>query len=353
MTRVIERRSQVLGAAFDPRANSLNAVRLALAAGVIVWHSFPITGTPLDWWPGHQLLSQVWVDGFFAVSGYLIVSSWLRRPKWWPFLKARLLRILPAFYVCLILIAVVIAPAATLLSGRSLSADYAGDAVGFVFKNALLRITQFGIAGTPDGVPYPGVWDGSLWTLFWEFLCYLGVLAIGVAGLLKYRATTPLLFGAAAVGILLTSYGPIDNFYVFAIARFGIMFTAGALVHQLQDRLPVRVGYLLGALAIVLASSFLPDYRIVAALPLAYLLIGVGATVRHPRLRLQNDISYGVYIYAFPVQQILVMFGLAALGVPFLALAAALGTIPLAMLSWFFIEKPALRLRGSRAGSRA
>ncbi|WP_431277444.1 acyltransferase family protein [Leifsonia poae] len=163
--------------AFNPKLNALNAVRLLLAVSVIVWHSLPLTGTPHPAPAITQLLGEGGVDGFFAISGFLIVSSWMRRPRWWPYLQARFLRILPAFWVCLIVTAVVIAPIGILLSRQAFPHTYVTDAATYVVKNAGLRITEFGIAGTPTNVPYPGVWNGSLWTLWWEFLCYLAVLA--------------------------------------------------------------------------------------------------------------------------------------------------------------------------------
>src|ERR1700712_722049 len=99
-----------LGEAFDPRSNALNAWRLVMAAGVILWHSWLITGRQLSFEPAHQLLRDVWVDGFFAISGFLITRSWFGKPRLREYFMARGLRILPAFWVCLIVIAFVIAP---------------------------------------------------------------------------------------------------------------------------------------------------------------------------------------------------------------------------------------------------
>lgn len=345
MTTRLAVRQNTLADVFDPRANSLNALRLALATGVIVWHSFPLTGGDIGFAPLRQLMSNGWVDGFFALSGYLIVSSWVRRPHWWTFLQARLLRILPAFYTCLVVTALVLAPLSLLLAGTAAPPGFWADAWGYIVNNGALRVTQYGIAGTPLDVPYPGVWNGSLWTLWWEFLCYLGVLALGVTGLLRHRWCVPAVFALCLVGVVASSYGPVDNFYLNSMSRFGIMFAAGALIHQFQDRIPARWSYVAVATAVVLASSVLPDYRIVAALPMAYLLIAVGSFVKNRIFWLRNDISYGIYIYAFPMQQCLAVLGLYALGVPLFAVLSIALTVPLALGSWYLVEKPALRLR--------
>jgi peptidoglycan/LPS O-acetylase OafA/YrhL len=99
---------------------------------------------------------------------------------------------------------------------------------------------------------------------------------------------------------------------------------------------------------IVLAAAFLPDYRLVAAFPLTYLLIIIAAGIRSPRLQLRNDISYGLYVYAFPVQQSLAMLGLWQLGVPAFAVLSAAATVPFAAASWFGVERYALKLKASR-----
>jgi peptidoglycan/LPS O-acetylase OafA/YrhL len=338
-----------LAATFDPKLNGLNAVRLLLAISVIMWHSFPLTGQARPAPAVTQLLGEGGVDGFFAISGFLIVSSWMRRPQWWAYLKARALRILPAFWVCLIITVVVIAPIGILLSHQTFPHTYIADAALYVAKNAGLRITEVGIAGTPTGVPYPGVWNGSLWTLWWEFLCYLAVLALGLTRLLTFRVTIPAIFAACLAGVILADAGAVDNFYLENAARFGLMFAAGALIYQFQHLLPARWAVVAMVAGVTAAASLLPDYRVVAALPLAYLVITTGALVKVRRLRLTNDISYGTYIYAFPLQQMLASAGLYVIGVPLFALTATAITLAVAALSWYAIEKPAMRLRRSRA----
>ena len=158
-----------LDRAFDPRSNSLNAVRLVLSLGVIYWHSFALTGAEISLGPARQFLSQVWVDAFFAISGFLIVSSWIRNPSAVTFLRARCVRILPAFYGCLFITAFVFAPLSLVVAGES--ADWVPGAFHYVMSNSALWIREFGITGTLEDVPFPGVWNGSLWTLGWEFSC--------------------------------------------------------------------------------------------------------------------------------------------------------------------------------------
>jgi peptidoglycan/LPS O-acetylase OafA/YrhL len=334
--------------AFDPRANALNAIRLGLSVGVIVYHSFPLTGTPIGFAPLHQLLGNLFVDAFFAVSGYLILSSWMRRPHWWPYLRARVLRIMPGFWVSTLVTAFVIAPVAVWLGGLRLPAGFFGAGVTYVVGNALLRVHEYAIAGTPTGVPYPHAWNGSIWTLWWEFLCYLGVLVLGLLRLLRWRAVIVGIFVLVLLAFVASAYADVHLPYVDDGSRFGLMFLAGSMIYTFQDRLPASWSIVGLACVVVVASAWLPDYRLIAALPIAYIAIVTGALIKDVRLRLRNDISYGTYVYAFPMQQLLASAGLYRAGVPVFAIVSVAVTLPLAAASWFGIERPALKLKRGR-----
>lgn len=335
-----------IGGSFDARHNGLNLLRLVLAVGVIGWHSFPLTGSTLGWRPASQLLGNVFVDGFFAISGFLIVRSWISRPHLWPFLKARFLRLLPGLWVCLAVTAFVIAPVAAAVSGAHVSV---GGMAHYVVVNAGVKVREWGIDGTPSAVPYPGVWDGSLWTLIWELYCYLGVAALGVAGALRYpRQTVTALFVGSLAAAAAVDAHVVHNGYVVQGARFALMFSAGALVLVWQDRVRLTRALLALAAGVLVAATLLPDYRLLAAPALAYLAIGTGTLLRAPRWNLRHDLSYGTYVYAFPAQQLLATLGLAALPVPVFAVASVVATAPLAAASWFGVERQALRLKGTR-----
>ena len=190
-------------------------------------------------------------------------------------------------------------------------------------------------------------------------LCYIGIAGLGVTGLLRRRWLIPALLAlvlywsaklptyfaeapgarqhvdAAAVRLALEEFA----------ARFAVMFLAGALLYRFRNVIPARWSLVAVSLVIVLAASLLPNYRVVAAIPLAYAIIVSGALIHNKRLRLTTDLSYGVYIYAFPMQQLLVICGLAFLNPIEFAIIAAVATLPLAALSWFLVEKPAISLK--------
>ncbi|GAB4717438.1 MULTISPECIES: acyltransferase family protein [Mycobacterium avium complex (MAC)] len=334
-----------LGQVFDPRRNALNAWRLLMASAVVLQHCWPLTGHTA---PALGGLYDVAVDGFFVLSGFLITASWLRNPHPREYFVARALRIFPGLWVCLIVVAFVIAPIGVAIQGGSPKKLLMSTApIEYVLNNAVLNVYHGSIAGTPNGVPWPHVWNGTLWTLIFELFCYIGVAAAGLMGLLDRRWAVPVAF------LLAVSLSAVVSYPAFAvqtipqmIGRFAVAFLAGMLIHQFRDVLPARWSLVALCMAIVVASALLMvNYRIVAAIPLAYAVIVSGSLIHNPRLRLRTDLSYGVYIYGWPVQQLLVICGLKFLNPFVFAVVAGAATIPLAAGSWFLVEKRAMALK--------
>ncbi|OBH83087.1 acyltransferase [Mycobacterium scrofulaceum] len=336
-----------LGQVFDPRSNALNALRLALAAEVMLFHSWPITGrTPPT--AILQLFFSVGVDGFFAISGFLITRSWLTDPRVRDYLAARALRILPGFYVCLLVTAFVLAPISLLIQGGSALKLLGSTApIEYVLKNSAVAYLEPQIDGTLRQVPGGPTWNASLWSLVWELMCYLAVALIGVVGLANRRWVSPVLLVVAVCAAL--AFPPLTFPGVWTIpqlaARSAIMFAAGAVMYQWRDVIPARWSLVAVCAVVVFAAGCLPDYRVVAALPLAYVVIVSGALLKNKRLRLRTDVSYGVYIYAYPTQQVLAVCGLATLHPVVFFLVSAAATLPMAALSWLVIEKPSMSLK--------
>ena len=343
--------AQTLERSYESGANALNLVRLVLASMVIFGHAADLAGVQLPTALA-LMLSEVPVDGFFAISGYLIARSWQRNPQWRGFLTNRLLRIGPGYLICLLVTAAVIAPVATATSQRSLKGYWiAPDGpLSYLLRNSTLWVGQFQISGGPTGVPVPLNWDGSLWTLGWEFLCYLGLGVIGALGVLSSkRSLLPWIFAGVWIinlwGAFANASGTLTSLTarIEPMDRFALMFIAGTLLCAFDERVPMRPDFALAsALLVGLGVLLTPDYRLLGGLPLAYLMLWIGA--RTPsRIGSRNDISYGLYIYGFPVQQALVMWGFAAVGWLGFAVLGLLATLPIAALSWLVVERPSLR----------
>ena len=334
-----------MGAALDPRNNSLNALRLVLAGLVIVSHAWPLGGFGPDPEIGKVGLGGWAVAGFFAISGYLIASSRLRSGIL-PYLWRRSLRILPGLWVCLLVVGLLFAPIAALVKPGP-DHVFSGELVKFIGSNGVLNHVE-GIGGTLSNVPYTGAWDGSLWTLFYEFACYL---ILGVVFALPFVRKRPerwlwLLFA----GSLLITFAAFELNWsmpqrLMWLAYLGTYFWAGALLFVYAARVRIDGVYALAALAALAVACWTAHVEVLSAIPLAFLALWLGVVLPLQRVGRRNDISYGVYIYAFPVQQLLVLAGANHLGVtPYILLAIAC-TLPLAAASWFVVERPAMGLK--------
>ncbi|MCL9664415.1 acyltransferase [Curtobacterium albidum] len=331
---------------FDPRRNALNAIRLALALVVVVSHTWPIGGYGREPHIGDQTLGNWAVAGFFAISGYLITGSRLHSRGFVDYIWRRVLRIYPAFLVVLLVVAFGFAPAVAAATGDG--PWTLTSALLYVLKNLALDIRQYGILDTLNSVPFPRTWNGSLWTLFYEFLCYL---AVGVSAsvlprkALSWCAAVALLAGGiftfAITSNILTAPSNLELF-----VRLLAFFAGGMLLYLLADRTPLNVWFALGAFLVLTVASMLGVSRPVAGLPVAYLMLYLGCKLPLHRIGSRNDISYGVYIYAFPVQQVLAyVFVDRVIGPLSFALLSAVATIPFAWASWLLVEKPAMSLK--------
>lgn len=356
-------RSLSLAEAFDPRRNSVNALRLILATLVLVSHTLKLHGgsDPLGRLTGGEVdLGTVAVDGFFALSGYLIVGSYLNSPTTGRYLWRRALRILPGFWVCLLVTTFVLLPLAQLLEFGTLDGfPLTGDrsALSYLTSNAALFIRQFEVEGLFGG----GTVNGSLYTLFYEFLCYLGVAALGVVGLLRTR-TWPLIAIATATWLLVvvevvSGAAMTSRSSTIDIAlRFGLMFLAGAALHRLARHVPLGwAGGTIAALvllqATVLAILVGPDplsklvYLSIAPLAVAYLVLLAGASPRLHRIGARRDLSYGLYVYAWPVQALLLLLGARDWPVLLYGVTSLTVALLIAWASWAWIESPALHVK--------
>ncbi|RYV51383.1 acyltransferase family protein [Pengzhenrongella frigida] len=340
------------GHQLDPRRNSLNLIRLVLASLVLVAHAYYISGQGVGPHIDGENLGGWAVFGFFAVSGYLITGS-----RWsgslGTYLVHRIARIFPAFLVCLVVMTVVFAPIGYLhLHGTLDGFLTAGPTtpLNFIFSNSMLRVSSYEIAGTPGEVPYPGAWNGSLWTLYYEFLCYLIVGGLAVFGWVRrspWGIGIAFVLSVVAHATWARIAGPLlgGNGDAQLLLKLLPLFLGGALVQLLRRTLPLRwAGAALSVGAVLGAIWLFDGWGAQLTAPfIAYLLLWVASVVPCPRLIQRHDISYGVYIYAFPVQQLLILTGVHTLGLAAYDVVALACVVPLATASWLLVERPVMR----------
>lgn len=337
---------QSLGAAFNPRKNSLNAIRLLLATSVIVSHSWPLGGYGEDPGIGDQDLGDWAVAGFFAISGYLITMSRVGIKSLKDYLWRRFLRIYPGFLVCMLVVAFGFASGSVLIFQAGHYEISSG--AGYVINNMALLVRQAGVSGTLESSPFPDAWNGALWTLFYEFLCYIAV------GLLV--SVMPRRFFGKALAAAFVACTLVTCYHLFAgadlpqiverVARLGAFFSAGALLFNYRERIPHTPALVAASVALLLLTIVTGTFQALAGLPIAYLMMSLGILLPLEKVGARNDISYGMYIYAFPVQQMLALaFRDSAVPVWVFVIAAIGVTIPLAWASWLLVERPVMKLK--------
>jgi peptidoglycan/LPS O-acetylase OafA/YrhL len=342
----------------EGRENLFNFMRVVLASLVILSHAPQL----MDGDEHRELLmmatrgnngfGEFAVDCFFIISGLLITHSWVRSRDLTDYLRKRCLRILPGFIVASLVSAFIVG---------ALGAAHPGDyfhslgVVGPVRDAVTLR----GPVTPPvfQGLPHALV-NGSLWTIRYEFLCYVLLALLGIAGLVNRKWPVLVLFllcfaGYAALHamgiqelhpkIWLGFLGRAEQW-----PRFLTFFLAGSVLYLYRDILPFNRKFALAATGIVLLTMFVVHWY-----PFVFPVVGTYALVAlalYPAKRLQRfgermDLSYGIYLYGWPVQILLVWYKGRNMDPFFLFALTLLLTIPFAMASWFLVEKPFIKLK--------
>ena len=326
--------------------NCFDVFRLVFA-GMVLWaHVWLIGGFGSDWFARSSrdqvYLAEVGVLGFFAISGFLVADSYTRSSSAWSFLRRRVLRIFPGFYANLLVSALVIGPLIWMVSTGGLSSyPWFGPQGGFhyIFVNAGLVIKAWSV-GLP---PNPDALDGALWSLALEFACYLALLFVGLCGALN-RQRIYLLIITAGLGIYYVmrtsvegiSYPLLPTYVVLGPMHYVVAFLVGACCRAFRESLKfdMKIALLLGVILLGLAKF--GGWRIGAPfiLPLFILHVAHGFS-----MRLRHDLSYGIYIYHWPVAKLLVLWPLVSKSLPVFLATNVMVTLVLATGSWWFVER--------------
>lgn len=349
------------------RDNAFDLLRLLAASAVLYSHSFALLGLPQPTIVGTLSLGSFAVYVFFSISGYLVCQSWHSDPRLLAFVAKRTLRIFPGLLVLLVLTTWVVGP---LLSSKA-APDYAREPATWVYF-----LSNVGIFGGTDRLPglfgsnpFPDAVNGSLWTLRYEVALYVW-LAVA-ATLVRRHLANALLASAltfAATWLWLMPVGgpeqilPLPVLWRLGVQvdshflNFGVFFVGGALLYCFRECVALSVA---AAIALVVACGLarhtvLLQPLLWVAVPYACIVAAYRLPAGFAKFTHGADISYGVYIYAFPVQQVI-----SALAVRYgwsWALSLALSVVVigvLATLSWFLVERPGLALKRHVARPKA
>jgi peptidoglycan/LPS O-acetylase OafA/YrhL len=369
-----------LAQAFSSRANSVGFLRLVLATSVLVAHSAPLgLGAPnfLGKETHNQAdLGALGVLGFFVLSGFLITASGLRfgvgRFAW-----HRFLRIFPGLWACLLVTTLVLAPLVTLHEHGTLAGFWQEPhgPLTYLRGNWWTALRTAGIhdvfATTTYGKLTGGasVINGSLWSLAYELCCYILVGALAFAGVLKRSPRLVLVLVAWVYLVILgdalqefrkgnfrptasghPAFGPfpfIGTIGLDTMLPLLLMFLLGAAFQLFKDRVPMHPWLLAGAGVVAVGTALTGGFVVVGLPAYAYLLIGAACYL--PRwlqgVGRKRDYSYGIYIYAFPMQQLVALLVGVRYGIFAYMLMSFAAAAVLAALSWHTVERPAMLLK--------
>jgi peptidoglycan/LPS O-acetylase OafA/YrhL len=344
-------RSYVLGDLSSGRTNNFNLLRFFAASLVILSHC-----SALGWGENPEPIMRYFgaletggtlgVIVFFAISGYLITQSFVARGgQLKSFLTARFLRVYPGL-VAATFFSALLAGLATNVPLREFLTHQLTRR--FLLHNSLGYPTEYYLPGAFAGNPIGGAVNGSLWTLPIEMEMYLVIAGLGVFGLFGSREWFNTFFAAFILMVSTVKLTDLPLVYgnTPEVARMGIVFLCGAFFYVNRNHIPVSIPWLIVLLAAIVHWHKVPGIRMLYLPAVAYIAL---ALAYHPKLYFAGfnrlgDYSYGLYIYAYPTQQLIAYYNKGIKAGP-LFLFAYPCILAVAILSWKFIEKPMLRLK--------
>ena len=334
------------------RLNNLNMIRLIAAISVTFGHSFAMINGP------HVELFGFLTSGafgfyavavFFGLSGFLITQSYFRNPNWKVFLRARILRLAPGFFFANLITALLI----IYVVKHDSIFNYLKEFIIYTIGGVIFMLSH----SFPDVFKHlhHNSANGSMWTLTYEFRMYVVVLILGMIGLLKNRRA----FAAFAAFLFILSIIQLDVLYVplfkllFKIGghentytSLPLCFGLGMLAYLFTDKLKISVPI---ATAVLIATFFTENWFL-KAVAWVYFSLSFGYDPKYylSKLNFKNDISYGIYILSWPIQQCVIhlKWATSPLEVFFISMAFI---IPLSIISWKFVEEPCLKWKKAAA----
>lgn len=318
--------------------NNFDGLRLVAALAVVTSHEFWIAGHTEPEVFGDLTLGGVALVVFFAISGYLVASSWAADPKLWRFAVRRILRIWPAY--------VVVVVGAALWIGWTDPRPLANAAAWmYVDRHLVFRSFEWDFFWR---LRDPRL-NASIWTIPFELGCYVAFACVA----LVFRKSWPLFLAIAGSAAFawwasgMASINPSSVSLATDAVYFGAFFGAGAVLHGLPLlRTPKASAVLLlaGILAFAAGSQVM---GLALSIPTIAIFVGTRSWPVLRRAGRFGDFSYGLYLWAWPVQQVVATHLGVQAGFWRLLPVSLAGAMVLAVVSWHLVEKRALAAKPS------
>lgn len=331
--------------------NNMGLLRIVLALLVIVSHSFELIGGReqelLVRVFGTMTFGEVAVDGFFLLSGYLITKSYVHSRSVGTYLRRRILRIYPGYVVAYCLCLLVVVP----LSGATPLSFSFREVMRQAFRMAVLAPPE--VDGAFKGLLVPEI-NLSMWTISYEFRCYILVIIFGLFGFFKSKNTMLALVAVLAImqitGIELSLEYHVEELLgkPTNMIRLSFLFFSGSLFYLFEKNITYSAYRAIISTALLAACMFVPRISEAGfAIFGGYLLFWVAfkcVVTPYSRFDSRVDLSYGVYLYAYPVQNFLIFsdHSISSWNVLFVSAPVAM---LFAFASWSLVERPFMQLK--------
>lgn len=345
---------------FNPKDNAFGVARLVLASLVILTHSFYLGGYGAEWVGrfsrGQESIGGLAVKGFFVLSGLLITRSFMGSRSLKDFAWSRFLRIMPGFWVSLVVVAFFFAPLTMYILNGSIDGFHVfaqNGPIDYIKHNFFLDMRQYDILAITSSLPWKNAFNGSLWTLIYEALAYVMVGVIGFFGVIKDKSKIVLTLG---IGLYMLFMVRVSNpaaiksifpwMYDIQLVSLLLFFTMGAIFYLYRDSIVYKNKYVILSAIVLVVAARNGFYGLVSPVLYPYFVLYVACRFPYfKNIDRKADYSYGIYIYAFPVQQLLSALGFNKHHYIVYSVVTLLITIPFAVLSYHVVEKPALKLK--------
>ncbi|RRD58142.1 acyltransferase [Comamonadaceae bacterium OH2545_COT-014] len=334
----------------EQHSNNFDAIRIAAAFAVLVSHHFALTGQPEPSFLGLRSWGSTAVITFFIISGYLVTASWYKDPHFIRFSLRRILRIWPALTVVVILTAYVLGAWVTTLS----LSDYWLHPATFDYLKALRMQIVFVLPGVFENNPHSPSVNGSLWTIPLEVRCYAVLALAGLLGLMKWQRVWLLSIAVYMVWFFVNNNPDVTG-KIHSGRELSAFFLMGSALSILQPRWqqhPRAWWLILGALATLAWLFNWRNTSLFLIFPFLVIYIGTRSWPVICRFGRWGDPSYGLYLFAFPIQQTIIQKMWPEAGFATTLILASITTLVFAYISWHTVEKHALRLKPTRRAAK-
>ncbi|MDO5672159.1 MAG: acyltransferase [Actinomycetaceae bacterium] len=359
-------RPKTVAEAFNPRSNSIGFLRWLMAFLVIFSHAGPVGGFYGGEDLGIQLSSEqslggVAVAGFFFFSGFLITKSRMGRSSIFRYFWRRALRIMPAYWTAMLTTVCFLAPVAWFATRGEIDGYLHPEKetpLTYFFNNMFLELGQRNIAGMGEGLPYGLLhnnadWNGSAWTLKYEFICYIVVGILGLMGFLANR-WLGVITSIAFMGLNALQWMSAGNMVLVSpffsdiyLLMFMGPFFFGVIFSLAGDKIPMDDRLAVSAIVIAFITYDMGGWNIFGQYFFMYFLMWLAVRLPLTNWEKYGDFSYGIYIFSWPLMTFYAHFGLQNLGwLPYHA-TIVLSAHVMAFLSWHLIEKPAMSFKNA------